>query len=133
MLDEVYNLEEGFFARLRADLPINAHRMLLELCVKLGVYSFGEGDSAITYEDLHDVFVLRLKYRHFFEPPLVEIDVLVSEFKDPEVPGGFVRLTDDLNQLSTRNARVAVQDAQMEANAGDDGNDNPKARLEKEM
>ena len=108
MLDEVNDLENGFFATLRTDLPMNAHRMILELCVKLGVFVFGtEGtESYVTYADMHDVFVLRLKYRHFFEPPLTEIDVLVSEFKDPEIPGGFVRLTEDLNALSTRNARV---------------------------
>ena len=62
----------------------------------------------------------------------VELDILVTETKDPEIPGGYVRLTDDINHLSQRNRRVAERDAKLAAGA-DEEDDNPKKRVERLM
>lgn len=86
------------YVQLRAEFPLSAHRLLIETCVKLGEYA--------EFDYLVDSLVLRMKYRHFFDPPLVEIDVLVTVETEPDIPGGYVRLTKDLNYLSMRNRRV---------------------------
>lgn len=48
--------------------------MLIENCVKFDMYS---GDHADNFRKLMDSMALRLKYRHFFDPPLVGLFQIV--------------------------------------------------------
>eukprot|EP00392_Amoebophrya_sp_AT5.2_P009626 g9654.t1 len=135
--EEFYVLlhDESVFKNLRRNFPLKAHQMLLESCVLLDYVAnpaTATPENDASYRELMDCLVLRLKYKHFFDPPLVEIDILVCETPNPDIPGGYVALTNDLNGLSAKNKRVAEQDAALAAQ-GDDPSDNPKKKVERLM
>ena len=67
--DEFYSLLDDltFFDELRLNFPICTHKMLLELALKIQSFEW----QGLNYPALMDSFVLRSKYRHFFDPPLV--------------------------------------------------------------
>ncbi|CAJ1443329.1 unnamed protein product, partial [Effrenium voratum] len=59
-----------------------------------------------SFELLEKCLALRLRYRHFLRPPLVDVDVLVNEIEDPEkvrLPESYELLTGDLNHFSPQN------------------------------
>ena len=48
------------------------------------------------------------RYRYLFEPPITELDILVTTMTDPQPPEFFDLLTEDLNQFSERNRTARV-------------------------
>ncbi|CAE8582958.1 unnamed protein product, partial [Polarella glacialis] len=87
-------------------LPLGAHAMLVEQCLKFE----GRGGTVArlkgSFELLERSLALRLRYRHFLRPPLVDIDVLAVAEAVPEkvqLPAKYELLTGDLNVFSHRN------------------------------
>ena len=68
--DETYEelKNADLFKKLRTGFPLNSHKVLLESCVFLEMYN---GESGADFHELMDAMVMRLKYRYFFDPPLV--------------------------------------------------------------
>ncbi|CAD7965470.1 unnamed protein product, partial [Amoebophrya sp. A120] len=132
--DEFYTtlFDQAIFQKLLTEFPIQAHRILLEKMVLLDMFFNSSADNNGLFHELMDAMVLRIKYKHFFDPPLVAIDILVCETPNPDIPGGYIALTNDLNYLSSKNKRVAEQDAALAAQA-DDADDNPKKKVERLM
>ena len=55
---------------------------------------------------------MRLRYRHFLAPPLVNVDVVVSTIPDRDkidIPDKWDFLSQDLNTLSKRNRQIAAE------------------------
>lgn len=85
-------------------LPLDAHIWLVEECLK---HELRGNDSRTkgAFETLERSLALRLRYRHFLRPPIVNVDVIVTPEAEPDkvqLPEKFEILTDDLNHYSQR-------------------------------
>ena len=91
----MHNLEEV--------LPLEAHVWLAEQCLRQEMRGKAMKDS---FAFLERCLALRLRYRHFLRPPLVDVDVLTCAEGEPSkvrLPERYVRLTGDLNFYSPQN------------------------------
>jgi len=97
----------GFGARMHSleeALPLEAHVWLAEECLRQEMR--GKEAAKGHFESLERSLALRLRYRHFLRPPLVDVDVLVSPEADPaqvRLPECYELLTEDLNFYSPLN------------------------------
>ena len=58
-------------SKLNYEFPLNTHKVVLEHCLKLL-----EADGSVSddqFQLVMDCMAIRLKYKHFFDPPLVDI------------------------------------------------------------
>ena len=70
-------------------VPLDLHSQLLW-------YAY-EGGWDQYYQELLDAALIRLKFRRYEVPYLTTVDVLMSAYKDANVPNGFEKLPLDLN------------------------------------
>eukprot|EP00928_Gymnodinium_smaydae_P013443 TRINITY_DN14900_c0_g2_i2.p1 TRINITY_DN14900_c0_g2~~TRINITY_DN14900_c0_g2_i2.p1 ORF type:complete len:3483 (-),score=804.97 TRINITY_DN14900_c0_g2_i2:72-9770(-) len=86
-------------------LPLSAHALLLRESLRHEILSKGERLSGV-FKMLERYLALRVRYRHFLSPPLVDVDVIQTQQRvreKVEVPDKYDVITEDLNALALRN------------------------------
>ncbi|CAE7214873.1 obg [Symbiodinium natans] len=96
---------------LEEALPLASHIWLSEQSLRQEM----RGNDGIkgAFEFLERTLALRLRYRHFLRPPLVDVDVLVCSEPEPEkvrLPELYELLSGDINQFSPQNQPGATAD-----------------------
>jgi len=92
-------------------LPLASHVWLSEQSLRQEMR--GNDGAKGAFEFLERALALRLRYRHFLRPPLVDVDVLVSSEPEPEkvrLPELYELLSGDTNQFSPQNQPGATAD-----------------------
>ncbi|CAE7737879.1 CML12 [Symbiodinium sp. CCMP2592] len=92
-------------------LPLASHVWLSEQSLRQEMR--GNDGAKGAFEFLERALALRLRYRHFLRPPLVDVDVLVSSEPEPEkvrLPELYELLSGDINQFSPQNQPGATAD-----------------------
>ncbi|KAF4659883.1 hypothetical protein FOL47_007389 [Perkinsus chesapeaki] len=78
---------------VNAPLSVGAHATLIELTLRFQLKD--------ELNDLLQVYKQRTKHRHVLNPPLIDIDVIVTRGdEEPAIPSGWGLLSGDLNRFS---------------------------------
>eukprot|EP00929_Paragymnodinium_shiwhaense_P031007 TRINITY_DN17469_c0_g2_i1.p1 TRINITY_DN17469_c0_g2~~TRINITY_DN17469_c0_g2_i1.p1 ORF type:complete len:3828 (-),score=1166.38 TRINITY_DN17469_c0_g2_i1:164-11647(-) len=94
--------------------PVSAHLFLVRESLRHEMMSAGSKLEGV-FKELEKYLALRVRYRHFLSPPLVDIDVVQTPARSKdkvELPDKYDCLTDDLNALSLRNRQIESEEAE---------------------